>query len=258
MEKVLGPEPYTWDKDFDPAKLEDYEVACTSNAMGIMHKYLMGQIEYLKQRNKDIIVVDGGCGYARWVIYLNKKGIKCIGVDRNKKVISQVKEFDPSVPLKIADIRNLPFEDNSFDLFYSFGVLEHLEEGMDRALVEIRRILKPKGRLLITVPTINHIKRISTPLRRIRIIFKSGDYKHFREYRYEKNELFEVLTRVGFKIVHFGVSDDCGIGLWEDFSFLRRPGIFRLNSIGKMICKGLNALSPWITTWGILVIGEKR
>lgn len=45
----------------------------------------------------------------------------------------------------------MPFEDSSFDLAGCFDVLEHLED--DRAsLQELRRVIRPGGRLLLTVP----------------------------------------------------------------------------------------------------------
>lgn len=258
MEKVCGPSAYTWNKDFDPSKLADFEVACNSRAMQVMHRHLMDQISILQKRQGEIIVVDAGCGYARWDLYLNRKGIKCIGVDQNEKVIAQVKQFDPDLPLKVADLRKLPFESNYCDLVFSFGVLEHFEEGMDQALAEIRRVLKPGGRVLLTVPYINWIKWITKPLRRARHILNGKKHKNFREYRFNKQELKNILERNKYKIIKSDVSDNTGVGLWEDFEFLRRPGIFRLNSAGEAICKALNSISPWITTWGILIVGEKH
>ncbi|MFH1684316.1 MAG: class I SAM-dependent methyltransferase [Candidatus Margulisiibacteriota bacterium] len=258
MEKIFGPEPYTWNKEFDPGKLADYEVACTSGALRLMHKYLMGQIDHFRKQGREPAVMDAGCGYARWVIYLNRKGIKCTGVDQDAKVVSQVREFDAGLPLEIADLRELPFADNSFDLVYSFGVLEHLEEGMADALAEIHRVLRPGGRVLITVPTVNWIKGATKLLRNARRNLSRGKYRHFRECRYAREEVLETLKNSNFSVVACDVSDDSGVGLWEDFAFLRQPGIFKLNNFGRMVCRGLNAISPWITTWGILVVGEKE
>ncbi|MFH1387049.1 MAG: class I SAM-dependent methyltransferase [bacterium] len=258
MEKVFGPKAYNWDKEFDPSELADYKIACQSQSLSVMHKYLLGQIRFLRDRNNEISVLDGGCGYARWVIYLNRQGISCVGVDKNEKVVSQVKQFDPGLPLRVGDLRELPFRNDSFDLVYSFGVLEHLEEGMDKALIEIYRVLKPGGRVLITVPTINWIKGATKPLRAIRSNLKKKRAWCFRESRYTKKEVMEALHKNNFRTVTCDVSDESGIGLWEDFAFLRQPGIFKLNKLGRLICEGFNLISPWITTWGILVIGEKK
>jgi len=258
MEKIYGPSVYTWNRNFDPNKLADYEVACNSRAMQVMHRYLIGEIVALQKKHQELLVLDAGCGYARWDLYLKRKGIKCIGVDQNEAVITQVKQFDPELPVKVADLRKLPFESNYFDFVFSFGVLEHFEEGMDQALAEIGRVLKPGGRLLLTVPYVNWLKWLTKPLRFVRHVLNSKKYKSFREYRFNKQELTNILARNKFKIVKADVSDNTGVGLWEDFSFLRRPWIFRLNSTGETICRLLNSVSPWITTWGILVIGENN
>jgi ubiquinone/menaquinone biosynthesis C-methylase UbiE len=44
----------------------------------------------------------------------------------------------------------LPFADNSFDALISWGSVEHMAGGYDRALSEMRRVLKPDGLLFIT------------------------------------------------------------------------------------------------------------
>lgn len=58
--------------------------------------------------------------------------------------------YDPAADIK-ADIRDLPFADDSFDFLLSVHVLEHLED--DRpALAEVARILRPGGRAVVMVP----------------------------------------------------------------------------------------------------------
>lgn len=45
----------------------------------------------------------------------------------------------------------LPFQDNSFDMVALFDVIEHIEDDI-RVLEEVRRVLKPDGRVFISVP----------------------------------------------------------------------------------------------------------
>ena len=45
----------------------------------------------------------------------------------------------------------MPFGDGSFDFVFATDIIEHIEDD-DRALAELRRVLKPGGHCLITVP----------------------------------------------------------------------------------------------------------
>lgn len=56
-----------------------------------------------------------------------------------------------AVPAVCGDARRLPFADGSADLVVAFDVLEHIVEEED-AVAEMRRVLRPGGRLLVAVP----------------------------------------------------------------------------------------------------------
>lgn len=67
-----------------------------------------------------------------------------------------------------ADIRKLPFPDRSFDLVFCTWALETLPHGMDRAVVEFVRVLKPGGILCCSVCSEpqRHRSRVATyPIR---------------------------------------------------------------------------------------------
>jgi len=67
-------------------------------------------------------------------VYLTKKGAALLGLDKSRVIC--------------ADAENLPFKDDSFDAIYSFGVLHHTPN-TKKAIDEIYRVLKPKGKCLI-------------------------------------------------------------------------------------------------------------
>jgi SAM-dependent methyltransferase len=56
----------------------------------------------------------------------------------------------------IADLRDLPLEDDSFDAAVCTEVLEHVETPGE-AVAELARILRPGGRLLVTVPFVGEL-----------------------------------------------------------------------------------------------------
>jgi ubiquinone/menaquinone biosynthesis C-methylase UbiE len=54
---------------------------------------------------------------------------------------------------KVGDVTKLPYNDNSISGYLSFGVIEHFIEGLQKALNEAFRVLRPGGIAIITTPS---------------------------------------------------------------------------------------------------------
>lgn len=106
--------------------------------------------KYLK-RNKDIKILDVGCGTGGNMKFLSTFG-RVYGVDNLKVAVdfSKKRGFKDS---KVADAYNLPFKDESFELVTFLDVLEHIKDDK-KALEEAKRVLKPGGLIVITVPAL--------------------------------------------------------------------------------------------------------
>ena len=90
-----------------------------------------------------------GFGDGRWIKFLKNQGVDAFGIDimENAALILKKEGFAPVV----ADARFVPFKDDTFDLTFSFGVVEHFE-GTEEAVTEHVRVTKPGGKIIITVP----------------------------------------------------------------------------------------------------------
>ncbi|MDM1400019.1 class I SAM-dependent methyltransferase [Myroides odoratimimus] len=99
-----------------------------------------------------------------------------------------------------ADICNLPFEDNSFDMILCNHVLEHIPDDT-KAMQELYRILKPGGMGIFQIPqdmsreTTFQDDTITDPKERT-LIF--GQYDHVRVYG---RDYFDKLRAIGFTVV---------------------------------------------------------
>jgi len=214
-------------------------------------------LSYLSKGHK---IVEAGCGFAKWVIYLHRRGYDILGIDSNELAISKVKEFDSSLQVEVGDIARTQYPDCHFDAYISMGVVEHFEEGPQAPLKEAFRLLKPDGLIFVSVPTVNILRKfISRPMRTSmnslilinafwresplkaflaaaanllpnRIVedlpIMKGIYSHFTEYRYTKEELEKFLIQAGFEVIETRPhdiydSDDHAVGLWVDFPFFR-------------------------------------
>jgi SAM-dependent methyltransferase len=106
--------------------------------------------------------------------------------------------YSPIVDVK-ADILDLPFDDNSFDIVFCNHVLEHIEDDK-KAMQELYRVLKPKGMGIFQVPQDLSLEKtyedftITTPEERSKHF---GQYDHVRVYG---KDYFDRLRSVGFKV----------------------------------------------------------
>ena len=104
--------------------------------------------------------------------------------------------FSPIVDVK-ADILDLPFEDESFDVIFCNHVLEHIEDDR-KAMSELYRVMKKGGWGILQVPMKNSLEKtyedftITDPKERQKHF---GQYDHVRWYGMD---YFDRLKSVGF------------------------------------------------------------
>jgi SAM-dependent methyltransferase len=89
-------------------------------------------------------------------VHLARSGARVTSVDLLaseiatwKRLASDVERLD----FQVADGTRLPFEDESFDHAYSISAIEHIgDDGDFTALTELARVVRPGGRIVVTVP----------------------------------------------------------------------------------------------------------
>jgi SAM-dependent methyltransferase len=98
------------------------------------------------------LVLDAGCGMGRFAEIVHQFGGEYVGLDYSFAVDAAHQNVGrlPGVHLVQANIFELPFADNAFDLVMSLGVLHHTPDPR-RAFASLPRVLKPGGSLTITV-----------------------------------------------------------------------------------------------------------
>ncbi len=161
---------------------------------------------YLNKGKSNFRVLDGGCGLGDWAVYLNKSGYDIVGVDISSDVIAKLKKYFPDVVFQVADIRKTNFPDASFDIYFSWGVFEHFEEGLQPCIKEAMRLLKPGGILLISVPSDNLRHSILGIFKKI-IKTPNKNGERFYQWRLNRFELSRELSLAGFiveksKLIH--------------------------------------------------------
>jgi len=96
-------------------------------------------------KEKEILDIGGGKKFSKWL-----KKYKNLFLNSNYKTLDVDESTNPDI---VADIHNIPLENESVDAIICASVLEHVENPF-LAVKEMYRILKPGGKLFVYVPSI--------------------------------------------------------------------------------------------------------
>jgi SAM-dependent methyltransferase len=137
-------------------------------------------------------VLDLGSGAGRFTAELAGAGAEAVGVEVAEAALERARTAHPELDFRLAPFDGpLPFPDGSFDAVWSSEVIEHVADTA-AWLSEVRRVLRPGGRLLLTTPShgrvrllLGGIDRFSEPL---------GDHLHL----YSRRSLRVLLEEFGF------------------------------------------------------------
>lgn len=151
----------------------------------LMWLYLQLKTDFFRVDKKVLHVAPEQCFYKRF-----KK--------QNNLTYLTTDLYSPLADVK-ADICNLPFEDNSYDVVFCNHVLEHIENDT-KAMQELYRVLKPGGFGIFQIPqdlsreVTYEDPNIITPEDRAEHF---GQYDHVRVYGLD---YFDKLRAVGFEV----------------------------------------------------------
>jgi len=134
---------------------------------------------------RDAAILDVGTSTGTNLRLLKGLGYSNVtGVDRSPQAI----EFCSAKglgPVELGDVCNLPFADGSFDVVFATDIIEHVDNDMS-ALQELSRVLKPNGRVLITVPA-------------FQVLWGVQDEVGHHKRRYRLKELVDKVLAAGFR-----------------------------------------------------------
>lgn len=174
-------------------QLEEWEKNLFYSKEGTLIKWL------LKVGNKSDKILDQGCGIGQYALSVYKFGFKkVVGLDFSEKLLKKAEQNAKNLKYEVkfvkGDIRNMPFNNNSFDVVISGGVIEHVPES-EKTISELSRIIKKQGYLLIHIP-----HKIST-FTILKIIQKMvGIWKLGYEKSFTKKQFSKMLQENGFEI----------------------------------------------------------
>lgn len=129
-------------------------------------------------------ILDVGCGTGANMLMLSKYG-DAEGVDISEDALAFCRDRGLD-KVRLGAGEELPYDDATFDLVTALDVVEHMDNDL-AGLKEMRRVLRPGGRVLLFVPTFMFLWGLQ------------DDVSHHRR-RYRLSELRRVLEEAGFEI----------------------------------------------------------
>ena len=140
-------------------------------------------------------ILDAGCNNLFHANILKNDSRKIIGLD----IIEPEKHLAQEILFTLGSIEKLPYRNDTFDFIYCFSVIQYIiDDGS--VFEEFYRVLKPGGKLLITVPTSKSPFRI---IREMEIQYSLYKYSQFNgaHYHYYSVKDIEKLTYNTFQII---------------------------------------------------------
>jgi SAM-dependent methyltransferase len=93
-------------------------------------------------------LLDVACGSGLALELAGLRGASCSGIDASPRLVAVARDRNPAGDIRVGDMRALPWEPASFDVVTSFrGIWGTTPD----VLAELRRVLRPGGRVGITV-----------------------------------------------------------------------------------------------------------
>ena len=97
-------------------------------------------------------VLDVGCGEGWFASELACAGASVVGIDVAREPLRRARERDPELDLRVVDDDGpWPLDDAGFDVVWAGETIEHVADTTGW-LSEVRRVLRPGGRLLLSTP----------------------------------------------------------------------------------------------------------
>ena len=184
-----------------------------ANTRTYQWSWITEYVNEIKSSNKELTLLDIGCGSGRNIEAYSDDLVKIKGIDLSQEFVYMCKKQNMDVVL--GNMIRMPFESNLFDHVMCIASFHHLETEDERkmALNEIWRILKQNGTALVSIWSKTQpkkTKRVFENYGDIMVPWRSTTGKEYQRYYYifKLDEIILLIEKAGFTIEE--MFWDCG------------------------------------------------
>jgi ubiquinone/menaquinone biosynthesis C-methylase UbiE len=157
----------------------------------VRQKTMFDWLKDVTKGNKKVKILDQGTGIGQYAMACAKLGYRNIrGMDFSEKMLERARKYakvykGKNIRFDLGDIRDMPYEDNTFDVIISPGIIEHVEE-TEKTVEELYRVVKNGGHVLLFVPYKWSLFTLLKKIQQFLGIWKCGYEKSFSEKELEE------------------------------------------------------------------------
>lgn len=162
---------------FDSSAIDPFVQEVIAATCGIMYRLVKNKLSRYPipklplSGGEGRCFLDIGCNWGRWCVAAHRIGYKPVGIDHNLDAIMAARrvaqQLGAQVDYLVADARYLPFPEDTFDVVFSYSILQHFDKSNVRlSLSEISRVLKKLGISMIQMPNTFGLYNLYNQLKR--------------------------------------------------------------------------------------------
>ena len=162
--------------------------------------------DFIYNLQRHSFIYDIGCGNGR---NMGFPGHTFIGIDNCEKFIDICRE--KNLMVQLSNMTKIKLPDNSADAIICIASFHHLASRENRinALLEMKRLIKPSGKILLSVWSINQPKKTRVTFNKYGDTMVQWNNKYSRYYYiFQINEILNLFENVGLKLLEHKY--DCG------------------------------------------------